>query len=100
MIKLPFKSEIKLWLHKHISKQFYCLYNRNSILLRVGLLSRLRRRYAPTINEQKQDIIARHIATDPNMINDCVSELLRFERAVRMVMPPCPIPDEVLDKNG
>lgn len=91
-IRLPLKFRIKRAIEKPIVRLFYWLSRKQSIFLRIGFIERLRRKWAPTLEEHRQDIIDRHGDGD---VNSCVRELLRFDSFCRKIMPIDPLPKEI-----
>jgi len=88
MIRLPLKCRIKRIIRNPLIKLFCRLSRNQSTLLKIGFIEKLRRKFAPTIEEQRQDIIVSH----GENVNACVRDLLYFESTVRKIMPPDPIP--------
>ncbi len=88
MIKLPLKFRIKRLVRRPITSFFYKLSHNQSCLLKIGFVEKLRRKWAPTYKEQRQDIIDNSAS-----VVRCVRELVEMERLRRKIMPPMPIPD-------
>ena len=80
-LRLSLKYRI---IEKPISKFFYWLSSRQSRLLRVGFIEKLRRKFAPTGNEIRQDIILKH----GDNVNSCVRELINLDSVCRKISLP------------
>ena len=83
MIKLPLKMRIKRVIHKRMTYLFYGLSHKQSVLLKIGFMERLRRKFAPTYEEMREDIISQSTGAC-----DAIRGLMNLESVYRKVMPP------------
>lgn len=93
---LSLKSRIKYKYLGLLRRFFHFLSSRQSILLRLGFVERLRRRYAPTFEEIKQDI---WVSAKDGCVVGPLRKIVEMESFKRRVMLIDPLSDSVLDQT-